>query len=240
MQSYKAHAIILKRTNLGEADRIITAFSQEFGKIKFVAKGVRKLKSKIAGSVEPFYFSDLIIVPGKSLDILTSANITKTPIEDPPNLATIKLASYFAEFIDKTIPEYGPNSELYNLLAEVLQNINTQDKDLLKFYFESRFYQLSGLLPELSVCVRCGKKPESGVYFSVNAGGILDSTCQAVHGDAIKISKEIAKTWRFAAENNFSSLKKINLSEVLRSELFRISKKYLRREIQGEFRSDSI
>ena len=76
--TYKTEAIIIKRMNLGEADRIVTAFSRDFGKIRFVAKGVRRIKSKFGGSVEPFYKSELLIVNGKSLDILSNAEIKET------------------------------------------------------------------------------------------------------------------------------------------------------------------
>ena len=97
--TYKTEAIIIKRINLGEADRIVTAFSSEFGNIRFVAKGVRRIKSKLAGSVEPFYKSNLLVATGRNLDILSSAEIVKTYLSLKPALLEIKTANLFGEII---------------------------------------------------------------------------------------------------------------------------------------------
>jgi len=240
MQNYKAQGIILKRINLGEADRIITVFTKELGKVKFVAKGVRRLKSKSSGSLEPFYFVELVLVRGKSLDILTSVNILDIPIKDNPDIETIKLASFFAELIDKTIPEESHNIEIYELLEEIFANITYENKEMLRFYFEAKLFQLSGLSPELSICVRCGKKPQNEAYFSVNSGGILDSNCGQRTGDAMKIDKNIAKAWNFAICNDFNNFCRLKLEQKTQNDLLNISKKYLKHITQREFKSDTI
>ncbi len=240
MQSYKVRGIILKRINLGEADRIITAYTEEAGKIKFVAKGIRKVKSKYAGFLELFYDVDLILAQGKNLDILTSVNINNVPNKKEPDIETIKLESLIAEVVDKTIPENSPNLEIFELLEEVYSQIDGGDLALLRLYFESKFFQISGLAPELSVCVKCGQKPDKEVYFSANAGGILDSKCSRIAGDAAKISQDVAKAWRFAITNNYNRFSRLRIDEETLATLQRISKKYLKHITQREYKSDNL
>ena len=241
MQSYKAHGIILKRSNLGEADRIVTIFSEEYGKIKFVAKGSRRIKSKLAGSIEPFYFTSFIISKGKSLDILTSASIKKIPIHDEKNLKLIKTASFFSELVDKMWPEKVPNTEIYSLLDEVFTFLGKgEDDEIVRLYFESKFYLISGYFPETFVCVRCGHRSEENLRFSPSAGGIVDTSCYASYGDSRNISTDAVKLWRFASNNSLSDFLKIKISNDLKRELTNISNCYLTYVTQREFNSDKI
>jgi DNA repair protein RecO (recombination protein O) len=241
MQSYKTHALIIKRTNLGESDRIVTAYSLDLGKIKFVAKGVRKIKSKLAGSLEPFYFSELILSQGKSLDILTSASILNTSLPSDASLETIKVASFFAELIDKTIPENSPNELIYDLLKEVFSEFkNDTDLNALRAYFESKYYQLSGLFPETTVCIKCGERPIDDLFFSASGGGIIDSRCRLSFPDNREISFDAAKIWRFMSENMFCDVKRIKLPSSLKKELVSISDCYLYNVTQRNFNSDKI
>jgi DNA repair protein RecO (recombination protein O) len=241
MKSYKTYGIILKRINLGEADRIVTAYTYELGKIKFIAKGVRKIKSRLAGSIEPFYFSDLVLSQGKNLDILTSASIRKIAIKDEKNLALIKLASFLAELIDKMLPENSPNVKLFDLLEEILDYINEEKRlDLLRFYFESKFYQLSGVFPETFVCVKCGRKLEGEVFFSAQAGGVTDESCRLSYNDSRKINMKAVKVWRFTSEHSFLELKKLKIPDSIKEEIVEISNGYLSYVTQRDFNSDKI
>ncbi len=241
MQSYKAQGIILKRSNLGEADRIVTVFSQEFGKIKFVAKGSRRINSKLAGSIEPFYFTSFIISKGKSLDILTSASIKDIPIKDEKNLKLIKTASFFSELVDKMWPERVPNTEIYTLLEEVFASLGKgEDDEIVRLYFESKFYQISGYFPETFVCVRCGHRSEENLHFSPSAGGIVDSGCCAVYGDSRNISTDAAKLWRYASNNSLAEFLNVKIPKDIKRELTNISNCYLTYVTQREFNSDKI
>jgi len=241
MQSYTTQGFILKRINLGESDRIVTAFTRDFGKIKFVAKGVRKIKSRLAGSIEPFYISELVISKGKNLDILTTANIIETSLETRTGLEAIKTASFFIELIDKMIPEKSPNENIYDLLVEVFAEFK-EDPDLktLRAYFESKFYQLSGLFPETSVCIKCGEKPTEDLFFSATGGGVIDQRCRLDFPDNQELSYDAAKVWRFMSENNFCEVKRIKLPIKIKKELVSISDCYLYNVTQRNFNSDKI
>ena len=70
MGTYKTRGIIIKRSNYSEADRILTIYTEKLGKIRVNAKGIRKIKSKLAGSLEPFCLTDFVIAEGRNLDIV--------------------------------------------------------------------------------------------------------------------------------------------------------------------------
>lgn len=130
MASYKTEAIILSRINLGEADRIITLFSKHYGKLKVLAKGVRKIHSRKGGNLELFNQVKLVLAKGKNLDIITEVELVQAFAKWRKNLTRVGVAYYFTELIDKLTAEEQENQEVYNLLKEFLSRLS--EKDLVK------------------------------------------------------------------------------------------------------------
>ena len=92
--TYKSRGIVLRRTNLGEADRILTILTEKFGLIRVVAKGVRKTLSHLAGHLEPFCVAEFLIAEGRNLDIITGAEIQKCHLNLRSQLETTQTAYY--------------------------------------------------------------------------------------------------------------------------------------------------
>jgi len=134
MATFKTKGIILKRTNLGEADRILTIYTKDFGKIKVVGKGVRKIKSKLAGNLELFCLDDLMIAEGKSLDIICGAVTEKCFFNLRNDLKATHTAYYLADVIDKLSDENEPHQEVYNLLDNLLEEINGENAEILTVF----------------------------------------------------------------------------------------------------------
>ena len=127
---YKTPGIILRRKNLAEADRILTIFTQKRGKVKAVAKGVRWLKSHLAGHLELFCLSDLILAEGKNLDTIIGAELIKSYPKLRADLARTNQAYYLAEITDKLTVEADPHSEIFQLLKKGL-DILEEDLSLI-------------------------------------------------------------------------------------------------------------
>jgi len=125
MPSYKTEAIILKRTNFGEADRIITVFSKQRGKLKILAKGVRRLTSRRAGSVELFNQATLFLHQGRTFDILTEAQALNTFALLRGDLELVGMAYYGCELVDRLTPEDQAHEEVYELLIKLLEWLDT-------------------------------------------------------------------------------------------------------------------
>ncbi len=126
MRTSKLRAIILKRINFGEADKMVTAFSLEKGKVVLVAKGVRRIKSRRAPHLEPLGEVELIT----HQNIITEA---KSFSKREFDLKSLGFALYAAEIIDKLLPENQPHEEVYQLLKNYLQNSQLNENEAKKF-----------------------------------------------------------------------------------------------------------
>lgn len=140
---YKTEGIILKRINFGEADRIITVFTAKHGKIKVLAKGVRRITSRRGPNIELFNLATLFVHKGKTFDILTEAITIDTFENIRKKLDLISLAYYVCELIDGLCAEHQPHPQVYELLTKTL---NELDHGLIQ-KFETTLLSELGFLP---------------------------------------------------------------------------------------------
>lgn len=121
---YTTHAIVLKRRNIGEADRVVTIFSKEYGRMKVIAKGVRRVHSRRAPYLEVFSHVTLTLHKGKTWDTLSEA----TPINAFPvlraSLPKISEGYYLCELVDALMPEHQEHRDVYTLLLSALTALN--------------------------------------------------------------------------------------------------------------------
>lgn len=233
--NYKTKGIVLKRMNLGEADRILTILTLKHGKIKAIAKGVRKTLSKLAGHLELFCLTDFIIAEGKSLDIITAAQTLKCFINLRGNSEAINIAYYLSEIVENMTAENQANADIFNLLDEVLEQIDNGQSKLLLAYFEINFLSYAGFRPELYHCLSCDKDAISKEnYFSFREGGLVCGEC---HKGDIKISDEAIKVLRLFLGRRISAIQKIKTHPKLAKEIENITSSYINNIYQKEFKS---
>lgn len=115
-RTYKTEAIILTRRNLGEADRLVTCFSKHYGKLRVIAKGVRRPKSRKRGSLELFNQVTLFLAKGKTLDIITEAEVKNNFNPFRKDLLKVGMAYHLAEVINKLTREGQEHRKVYELL----------------------------------------------------------------------------------------------------------------------------
>lgn len=233
MANYKTRGIVIKRTNFSESDRLLVIFSEKFGKIRAIAKGVRKPLSKLSGNIELFCLTDFVIAEGRNLDIVTSAEIEKCFINLRNHLESTTMAYYFADIIDQMTGENESHQKIFSLLIEVLENIDEKQTQILLPYFEINFLSAIGYKPELSTCVECEKKITEDSYFSYGGGGLV---CEACHGNT-KISSNAIKVLRIITTSNLSKAKRIKIEPQLLIELKNLSRNYIQHIHQKEFKS---
>lgn len=235
---YKTKGIILKRSNLGEADRILTIFTEKHGKIKAIAKGIRKTLSKLAGHLEPFCLVDLIIAEGRNLDIITDVQTIKCFFKLRSNLKSTNTAYYLAEIIDKMTAENEAHPPIFNLLEEVLENINGGLGDLSLAYYEINFLTETGYKPELYYCLSCRSKISTGDnHFNFESGGIICKQCNSKAGGR-KISDTAIKILRLFLQHKIPQIQKIKAHKDLIQEVSNVARDYLKYIHQKEFNSE--
>lgn len=184
MKSYRVEAFVLRRRNLGEADRILTLFSRERGKLDAVAKGARKTTSKFGARLDFFQLSRIELHAGRSLDLVTGATALSTLWKELTEPDSFAFASYVAEAIDAVSEPDLPVEEVFDLLFELHSALKAGiPVARLRAAVDLRLLRALGLSPELDACARCGaplgKRPLSGgrAALSVHSGGLLCRNC---------------------------------------------------------------
>lgn len=143
---YKTQGIIFKKADLGEQDRLLTIYTQKFGKILVRAKGVGKRESKLKSLIEPFNLYEFLLAKSKNIDVLANSYPIKEFLYLRQNLENLALAIYFGELVDKLVvaPEYDQN--LWLLLVRGFEALNQKRDDLLKIKtaFEQKLLEFLG------------------------------------------------------------------------------------------------
>jgi len=235
MANFKTRGIVIKRSNFGEADRLVTIFTEKYGKIRAIGKGVRKPLSKLAGHLELFCLVDFLIAEGRNLDIITGAETEKCFFNLRNNFQPTKVAFYIAEVTEKMIGEEEPHPEVFKLLEETLENLNCREADLMLPYFELNMLSLLGYQPELAKCVLCGKKAtQEGNFFSFQEGGLACEKCQS---HDVAISEKAIKLLRLMINHKLKLIEKVKIDKNTASEVKKIANDYLNYTHQQEFKS---
>ena len=148
--SFKTEGIILKRTNYGEADRILTIYTHHHGKIRAIAKGVRKIQSRKAGSLELFNHTTLFLIKGKNLDLVTETQPINLFKSWRKNLIKVGIAYYLCELVDKLTPDNQPNEAVFELLKKNLRQIGQKsNKVLVREFEEELLHELGFGVPQI-------------------------------------------------------------------------------------------
>jgi DNA repair protein RecO (recombination protein O) len=188
---YKDEGVVLKAIKLGEADRILTVYTRENGKVRAVAKGIRKTKSRFGGRLEPFTRVQLQIYKGRNLDTITTADILESFQGVRRELHTLTSASALAELVEKITPERERAFSTYALLVRGMQALagDGHGGGTVVPAFLVKLLSISGYHPELVRCAGCGGDGVLGA-FSSSMGGAICASCWHEDPDAFRMSTE--------------------------------------------------
>jgi DNA repair protein RecO (recombination protein O) len=228
-RSYRTQAIVLSHIEYGEADRIIKLFTAEKGKITAIAKGVRKVRSRKAGHLEPFTRVSLFLAKGRDLDIITQAETLDPYIGLREDLQRVALASYVVEVVDRFTYEEGQNVAMFRLLADTLSRLETQiNAETVIHYYETRLLDLLGFRPQLFECVACGNTVrEEDQFFSPMNGGILCPKCASALTDEWPIRKDILRYWRHLQRSKWRQVESVTIPKAIEEGLSELIQRYL-------------
>jgi DNA repair protein RecO (recombination protein O) len=219
MATKNIEGIILSRINYGEADRILTLFSLDEGKTKILAKGSRRIKSKLASHVEPFSVGNYFVAEGKSFYILAGAEAVNHNEELLNELDLYKDASYVSELLSMTIFENIPNPKLYEVAKDVYLNLpkyGPAEREVILRFFEYKLLESAGYVPNFHKCVDCGEKlTESELY----EGSFEGVKCDSCGKGEKKVTKSFIKTIRFFQQNDLSAVLRLKDVTSLNQEL---------------------
>ena len=176
---YNDNAVVLRSWKLGESDRIINLMTQSNGKIRCVAKGVRKTQSRFGSRLEPTNHLQVQLYRGKSeLDTLTQVETIDRFPNIREDLELFARASSMLEAIDHVAQDREPNEALYTMLARAIHTVANSESHLVVAGFFLKLLMQEGFAPSVDVCVLCGSDSDL-THFSVADGGISCGTCRA-------------------------------------------------------------
>ena len=210
---YRLRGIVLRRRDLGEADRIITIFTAEQGKRRIVAKGSRRPASKMAGHLEPFCATRLLVARARNLDIISQAETIEHFPDLHLNEAAIATAGYLAELIDGLLPEDQAHEQVYELTYAALRLLNEgHNPRLVTHVFEMGLMRQLGYRPELMRCVMCGTQIEPEPNGFALDGGVICPKCLRVRPDAVRLSVNALKLLRAIDRGDIERLFSLRVS----------------------------
>jgi DNA repair protein RecO (recombination protein O) len=239
---YRLSAIVLKRRDMGEADRLLTVFTRDRGKLTLLAKGVRKQASRKAGHIEPFTHVDLLVAKGHNMDLVTQAETIGAHRRLREDLWRSSWAYYIAEMVDAFTQEADPNEPLFDLLLETLDRLDQSERPALAVrYAELHLMGLAGFQPQLFHCVHCDQllKPETN-YFSLERGGALCPAHGEGQGDVVTLPLPLLKVLRFMQTRPWEQVAQLQLGPEVSRELEALLGRYILYHLEHNLRSTTF
>jgi DNA repair protein RecO (recombination protein O) len=220
-RSFRAEAIVLRHSDWGEADRLLTLYTRQQGKVRALAKGARKIASRKAGHVEPFTHVTLQLAKGRDLMIVTQAETIDGYLPIREDLALTGYASYILELLDRfTYEDESQNPPIFRLLVESLSRLASgSDPWLVIRYYEMRLLDFLGFRPQLFECANCGRAIlAEDQYFSFSTGGVICPRCGEGLNSPHKISLEALKYLRHFQRSGYREASRARPSSEVQKE----------------------
>jgi DNA repair protein RecO (recombination protein O) len=241
-RSLRVEGVVIKHQDWGEADRLLIIFTREIGKIRTIAKGVRKPRSRKAGHLEPFTRASLLLAKGRDFYILTQAEAIDTYDSIKDNLVNLSYASYVVELLTSFTYEGEENRDLYRLVTNTLSRLNQGDSpEILIHYYEIRLLDYAGFRPQLFECTRCHNEilPENQ-FFSAVQGGIFCPKCGRNDPQSHPISTGALKYLRHFQRSSYKDASRAKIKPEVSIEIERIMYYYLTHVLEKDLKTPSF
>ena len=229
-RSFRLEAVVLRHADWGEADRLLTLYTRERGKVRAIAKGARKVKSRKAGHLEPFTRVTLQLARGRDLLIVTDADTIDAYQPLREDLIKTGYASYLVELLDRfTYEEESENYNIFRLLTESLSRVaNEPDPWLAIRYYEVHLLHHLGFRPQLFECANCREEIEAvDQFFSAAQGGVLCPRCGASLPGVWNVSVEALKYLRHFQRSSYAETQRARPSPQVRDEVEALMQHYV-------------
>ena len=221
-RSFRVEAVVLRHADWGEADRLLTLYTRERGKVRAIAKGARKIRSRKAGHLEPFTRVTLQLARGHDLLIVTQADTVDAYLPIHENLVKTSHAAYVVELLDRfTYEDDSENYNIFRLLTEALTRLEKEaDPWLASRYYEVRLLDLLGYRPHLFECANCGREIQAeDQYFSAAQGGTLCPACGGGLPGVWSVSVEALKYLRHFQRSDYAGAQRARPAPKVQSEV---------------------
>ena len=203
---FTTDALVIKESIIGESDRLVTLFTRDYGIIKAFASGAGKLTSKKSSSTALLTYSTMSIAKRKDTYKIYEAQPIRVFFSIGSDIERLSISQYFCELALQMVPAELPNEEFLRLILNSLHFLgeNSKDVDLIKAITEFRAAAISGYMPNLVSCSRCGKFEDDIMYFDLSEARLFCSDCNQSNA-YIPVSPTVLSAMRHIV---YSELKK--------------------------------
>jgi DNA repair protein RecO (recombination protein O) len=237
---YVTDAIVLSRFELGEADRVMTLITPEFGKLKVIAKGIRRPTSRLGGSLEPFAELRIALARGRTFDVVTQVSVGHAFLRLRDRLESAATAWYLAELADRSLEERHAAEPLYLLLRRAYELLDAgMAPGRVARWYEMHLADELGVRPEVDRCVECDRVLEASEAFRwvPPLGGVLCERCPGPPAMHAQLSLEGLKLLKAYQRMDIEALACLRLGTDVEREVESAMRDFLRTSLEREPRS---
>ncbi|MFC0473479.1 DNA repair protein RecO [Halalkalibacter kiskunsagensis] len=222
----KVEGIVIRTTDYGESNKIVTLFTRELGKIGVMSRGAKKPKNRLSAASQLFIYGTFVYQRYTGLGTLNQADITNSFREVRGDLFRASYATYIVELTDKLTDDQKRNPYHFELLYQTLYYLNEGiDADVLLRIYEMKMLAVAGIKPELDHCVSC-HSTEVPVAFSIRHAGFLCKTCLCKDDRAYHLTAHAARLLRLFFYVDLQRLGQISLKKETKQELKKVISAY--------------
>jgi DNA repair protein RecO (recombination protein O) len=237
---YVTDAIVLSRFELGEADRVLTVITPDYGKLRIIAKGVRRPTSRLGGSLEPFAELRVALSHGRTFEHVTQVSIGHAWLRMRDSLESAATAWYLAELADRSSEEGGVSEPLYTLLRRAYELLDGgMAPERVARWYEMRLSDELGQRPEVDRCVECDRTLEVDEAFRwVPAlGGVLCGNHPPPPAWRVDLSLEALKLLKAYQRMDAEALAGLRLPARVEREVEAVMREFIRQVLERDPRS---
>ncbi|MET1247587.1 DNA repair protein RecO [Sporolactobacillus sp. STCC-11] len=233
----KAEGIIIRTTDYGESNKIVTLYTKEFGKIGLMARGAKKPKNPLSAASQVLFYGLCLFSKGRGLGSLYQAETLNAFRAIREDIEKMGYAALILELTDRLTEDGRPSQGIYNLLCDTLLLMEKgTDPAVLSSIYALKMMPQAGIDPELTCCVHCGEKKDH-YLFSVSEGGFLCSTCAKVDDYALILSQATQRLLPLIRAIPLDRLGKVSLKSKTIGEIESIIYAYYERNAGIKLRS---
>jgi len=237
---YVTDGIVLSRFDLGEADRVLTMITPELGKIRIIAKGVRRPTSRLGGSLEPFAELNVGLARGRTFDVVTEVRVGHAWLRLRDSLESAATAWYIAELADRSLEERHEAEPLYALLRRAYELLDAgMAPGRVARWYEMHLADELGQRPEVDRCVECDRMLEATGSFRwvPPLGGVLCDRCPGPPAERAGLSLDALKLLKAYQRLDIEAIAALRLTDATEREVEGAMRDFMRVSLERDARS---
>ena len=237
---YSTDAIVLSRFDYGEADRILTLITPTGGKLKAIAKGIRRPTSRIGGSLEPFAELNVTLARGRTFEVVTQVSVNHAWLGLRDNLESAATAWYLAELADRSLEEHRGAEPVYAILRRGYELLDAgMAPGRVARWYEMHLADELGVRPEVDRCVECDRMLEADGRFRwvPPLGGVLCDRCPGPPHDRTGLSLDGLKLLKAYQRQDVEAISGLRLAESTEREVESAMRDFIRNVLERDARS---